>query len=185
MRNVPQSSSKTLSVRQIAKPHQPLVVHSSSSSTTQDPVRAILSDRDVSGASEFGMWWTLEQRLSEWFASNWKSLEKDAEDASDAFSKLLSKASRKAADLLDMFEMPLSQLPLIMYALRKCKDDETAAMQLLLDEAEREKLEAVALKEMTQKASASGVLTKVINKTIDFIIDSPKVRFDSILVMAS
>lgn len=165
MKNIPQSNAKTLLVRQLARP---------SNGTTVD--RGCLSEKDLPTLNEFGLWWTLEQRLSEWFAGLWKGFEKDADELAEKFTKLLAKASSKASDLLEMFELPMSQLPLVVYALKKSKDDETAAMQMLLDESQRSALETAAMKEMTHGVASSGFLDKVAAKVIELINESPKVR---------
>jgi hypothetical protein len=179
MKSIPQTNAKTLTIRQAGRLSAATDNHPGGSSTSQQgpTTRALLSEKEVPNLSEFGLWWTLEQRLSEWFASSWKSFEKEADEVAEKFGKLLSKSSSKAADLLDMFELPMSQLPLVLYALKKAKDDDTAAMQILLDEAQRASLEALALKDMTNGVSGSGFLAKVAAKVIDLVNDSPKVRF--------
>ena len=118
LREEPKAASKTLSVRQCP----PM--------STSDEISSF------STPSQFGLWWTIEQRLSTFFKTEWASIESSANKAAKVAAKDGSVAGASDAwAMLEILEWPPSQLPLALKALSESKNDVKMALELVLEES--------------------------------------------------
>lgn len=85
---------------------------------------------------QFGLWWTIEQRLQENLATDWDNVQDMANKAaSAAASDKVSVGSADAWAILEILEWPTSQLPIALKALEECKHDVKEALALVLEES--------------------------------------------------
>lgn len=89
----------------------------------------------TSQLSQFGFWWTVEQRLSETLANEWsKVIETANQVTKKADNEQSTLGSPDAWAMLEILEWPTSNLQLAVKALAECKEDVKLALELALDE---------------------------------------------------
>jgi poly [ADP-ribose] polymerase 6/8 len=116
----PKAASKTLTVRQCT-------------AVASGDELAALGTQSI---HSFGLWWTIEQRLSAHFFKEWASIEEGANKAAKKASKGDGKgvSIADAWAILEILEWPASQLPLASAALLASKNDVKQALELILDD---------------------------------------------------
>lgn len=85
--------------------------------------------------TQFGLWWTIEQRLGEKLANDWEKITDAANKATRAATSGGSSGTPDAWAMLEILEWPASQLPIAMKALEEAKKDVKEAIQLVLEES--------------------------------------------------
>jgi hypothetical protein len=76
----------------------------------QCPKNQTMNQQEIAGMSEFGLMWTLEQRLWEYLETSFKKFEVDAKEAVNKIAKALGKTGPETLNLLEAFDMPISQV---------------------------------------------------------------------------
>lgn len=166
----PKAASKTLTVRQCS------------------PVSSSDALSRVVETFSFGLWWTLEQRLSTWMREEWPNIVEKINKAAKKASKSSTdvEVSSDAWAMLEILEWSSSQLPIAIKALMESKNDVKQALELVLDEdwLEKAKKETKVKHEDGDKSQTaehsvkmSGdtcFLEDVIQETVTMIKDAGK-----------
>jgi hypothetical protein len=92
--------------------------------------------------SQFGLWWTLEQRIAEHLQSGWQRYAGAAQQVAERVKREVELLTPQVRDILDMFEWPFTDRALVERALALANGDADAALNLLFDDARERELRA-------------------------------------------
>jgi hypothetical protein len=111
---------------------------------------------------QFGLWWTIEQRLSEHLQAGWQRFSETANDVAKLVEKEVAQLTPAVRDILDMFEWPLTDRPLAELALKLAKNNADEALAILFDDRrERQLREELGLLPQAKPHSANELVPDV------------------------
>lgn len=111
---------------------------------------------------QFGLWWTIEQRLSEQLATDWPNITENADKAARTAASDNDAGSPDAWAMLEILEWPSSQLPIAVKALETTKNDVKEAIVLVLEDdwlaTAKAEIDKVSKKKKKKKAAADELI---------------------------
>jgi hypothetical protein len=91
---------------------------------------------------QFGLWWTLEQRIAEHLQAGWQRFSGAANQIAELVKKEVELLTPQVRDILDMFEWPFTDRPLVERALALAGGNADEALNILFDDVRERELRA-------------------------------------------
>lgn len=88
----------------------------------------------LSSWEQFGLWWTLEQRIAEHLQAGWQRFSVAASQITELVKKEVGLLTPQVRDILDMFEWPFTDRALVERALVLAGGDSDEALNILFDD---------------------------------------------------